>query len=815
MPELVIDGRKVVVPTGTKVIDAAERLGIVIPRFCYHPALGSVGACRVCAVSVLEGPVKGIKMSCRLDAEDGMVISTTDADAVDFRRHVIEWLMMNHPHDCPVCDEGGHCLLQDLTVSGGHGLRRFRGRKRTYRDQYLGPLIQHEMNRCIQCYRCSRFYQEFAGYHDLGVMGVASRIYFGRYRDGTLKSPFAGNLIDLCPTGVYTDRPSRYTGRQWDFGRHPSICIHCSLGCHLTVNTRYRRIVKQEARLEPEINGHFICDRGRYGFFYADQEDRPRTGRVNREKVTGEQAVALTAQRLDAISQRYGPSSVATLVSPRCSLETLAGTLKLCRDKGWRQPYVGLTRRHLGNVHTVLNCLARNKTLSLEEIETFDRILVVGADPVNEAPMLALSLRQAVRKGADVLCLDPRPLDLPFDFRQIAASPREIHDILEAATSASFEDGNERLLPPIMDGDGGKWAHVQSVLNLVTGGARTAVVCGTDITDHRIIGQCAELAFRLRPRSGLCCTLPGPNAYGAALLTAPDGAVEDLLENIENGGIQALLMVETDPVWDFPDRRRLALAFSRLGFLSAMDYIPLHPANAASAFIPTQTVYESGGIFINHRGRAQHARPVFKGGMPISITGGGDHPPRTFRETVPGSDTCAAWQALDMIGGSEGVFSRQRLLAWLIDAHPELDGIQQLSGDEPLRISAKGPDMEREVRPAPESGASAGTNFEILLTEACFGTECLSHFSPPLQKLAKEPYIWMNAKQAEACGFSGYNSLWITMDSLSLKIKLRRSVKVPEGLVIMPRLSHAEMHMPDMGGRRLGRKQFRGADTRS
>ncbi len=141
MPKLIIDEQEIEVPEGTKVIEAAERLGIMIPRFCYHPALGSVGACRVCAVKFLQGPFKGVQMSCMIDAQDGMVVSTTDEEAVDFRRYVIEWLMLNHPHDCPVCDEGGHCLLQDLTVSGGHGIRRFQGEKRTHRDQYLGPQI--------------------------------------------------------------------------------------------------------------------------------------------------------------------------------------------------------------------------------------------------------------------------------------------------------------------------------------------------------------------------------------------------------------------------------------------------------------------------------------------------------------------------------------------------------------------------------------------------------------------------------------------------------------------------------------------------
>src|SRR4030042_2636775 len=158
MAKLKIDGLEIEVPPRAKGIEAAARIGIIIPRFCYHSGRGAVGACRICGVKFLEGPVKGIQMSCMVDAADGMVVSTTDEEAVDYRKQVIEWLMMNHPHDCPVCDEGGQCLLQDETVSGGHGIRRYLGKKRTYRDQYLGDFVAHEMNRCIPCWRCRRSY---------------------------------------------------------------------------------------------------------------------------------------------------------------------------------------------------------------------------------------------------------------------------------------------------------------------------------------------------------------------------------------------------------------------------------------------------------------------------------------------------------------------------------------------------------------------------------------------------------------------------------------------------------------------------------
>ncbi|HMK65678.1 MAG TPA: 2Fe-2S iron-sulfur cluster-binding protein, partial [Thermodesulfobacteriota bacterium] len=322
MPNLIIDNRPIEVPEGTRVIEAAARTGIVIPRFCFHPALGSLGACRLCAVKFLEGPVKGIKMSCMEEAREGMVVSTTDPEAVDFRRQVIEWLMINHPHDCPVCDAGGECLLQDMTVAGGHGIRRYSGKKRTYLDQDLGAFIQHEMNRCIHCFRCRRFYQDFAGYRDFGALQIASHMYFGRYRDGALENPFSGNIIDLCPTGVLTDKPSRYAGRRWDFERRPTLCLHCSLGCRVIANVRYREVARLEAAYRSDINGYFICDRGRYGFYYSGHPQRPRMAGVRGMEVSLEEALAQAAERLSQTVYQFGKESVGCQGSFRSALET-------------------------------------------------------------------------------------------------------------------------------------------------------------------------------------------------------------------------------------------------------------------------------------------------------------------------------------------------------------------------------------------------------------------------------------------------------------------------------------------------------------
>ncbi|MBR9984835.1 MAG: (2Fe-2S)-binding protein, partial [Desulfosarcina sp.] len=480
MPTLKIDNRTINVPAGTKVIEAAERIGIMIPRFCFHPALGSVGACRVCAVAFTDGPVKGIQMSCMIDAQDGMVVSTTDAEAVDFRRHVIEWLMLHHPHDCPVCDEGGHCLLQDLTVAGGHGLRRYRGLKRTHNNQDLGPLVQHEMNRCIQCYRCSRYYQEFTGYRDLGVMGIGSRVYFGRSAPGVLESPFAGNLIDICPTGVYTDRPSRYVGRRWDYQRQPTVCIHCSLGCNLTASARYRQVVRHEARPNQEVNGHFICDRGRYAYAYASAADRPRQAMAS--GVPGPLNDILAGAR-DAIQRtvgQYGPGSVAVVASPRSSLETLAVAKQTCGRHGWTGPAVAGTARQALNQKTAVDRLRPELAVSLAADTKAHDVLVIGADPLNEAPMLALSLRQVQRHGGRVTVIDPRGVRLPFDFDHWAVHPSSVGAIVQALIQEM--GGGGEAAPAVSTA-----FDVRTLARRLNASPRPVVVCGTDILSPRDI----------------------------------------------------------------------------------------------------------------------------------------------------------------------------------------------------------------------------------------------------------------------------------------------------------------------------------------
>jgi NADH-quinone oxidoreductase subunit G len=780
MPKLTIDNRSIEVPPGTKVIVAAEQLGIMIPRFCYHPALGSVGACRVCAVKVLEGRAKGIKMSCMLDAEDGMVVSTTDAEAVAFRRYVIEWLMLHHPHDCPVCDEGGHCLLQDTTIAGGHGLRRYRGPKRTHRDQFLGSLVQHEMNRCIQCYRCVRYYREYAGYDDLGVMGIGSRVYYGRFQEGPLQSPFAGNLIDVCPTGVYTDKPSRFKGRRWDFERTPSICIHCSLGCAITVDARYREVVRHEARLNPAVNGHFICDRGRYGYPYASAADRPWQAAVDGRRVDGAAALEAAGERLAAVAAQHGPRAVAVAGSVRCSLETMAALRRACRSQAWRGPYFFDETRQSQAVGTAVDHLLSGPAVSLPDVEASDLILLAGVDPVHEAPMLTLALRQAWRRGAAVVVVDPRPVALPFDFEHVPLAPDRIGPWLE------------RLGGTVADGD----TAAADIARRLRESARPAIIAGTGILPSAALARAAGLAASrggTGPGAGLFFVLPGPNAFGAALLDETREGLDRVVAAIEGGSVKALILTESDLAWRFPDRKRLERALARLELLVVLDYTAASLAEAAHVFIPTATLYESGGVFINAEGRAQQAPAAVRGGRPIAQTGEGGHPPRVFGSDIPGGGQSAAWAAVRALAAAASGASTDEPTAPLVnlgELHPALAAVSSRPlPPEGLCITHKG---THHPPAAPEADAAAPAadeaGLELVWTDRIFGSEILSSQAPALRDLQEAPFLCMGKEAAAAWQLNDGAAVAIGPADRPWELTVRVVADMAPGIVVLPRL---------------------------
>ncbi|MFO7578055.1 MAG: NADH-quinone oxidoreductase subunit NuoG [Pelovirga sp.] len=698
MPTLTIDNQTITVPDGKTVLEAAEALGIVVPHFCYHKELGAVGACRMCAVTVHEGTFPGLKMSCLIPAEEGMVVTTTDAASVAFRDRVGEWLMLNHPHDCPVCDEGGECQLQEMTISSGHGIRRFGGDKRTYANQDLGPFIAQEMNRCIQCYRCARTYQDYCGGRDFGVMGSRNRVFFGRFKDGMLESDFSGNLVDVCPTGVFTDRTFRFKSRFWDLQEAHSVCPHCAVGCATVPGGRLRELQRVRSGENPQVNGTFLCDRGRFGSSFVNHPDRPRQARNDHQPLATDAALQGLEQEIRTLVRAYGPEAVLLLGSERSALESNWLLQRVAAHLGCRAPLLSAHRaRHQAAQFTAFDLSAQ--LASLADVRDSDLLLVLGVDPLAEAPLLALALRQAVRKGGQVLLYDPRPVELPCDFDHQPTSPLALHALLA-------DNGVEHR-------------HLQERLRQAS---RPVLIAGADLLGVAGLQQLQRWAAAASTPARPCPVYPvlgAANSFGAALLSPPQE--DDLLVRLETGRVKMLLCLETDPLLEAPDGERLAAALSQLERLVVLDYLPTPLSVHANLFIPTCPPVESAGTFINTEGRLRRFDRVLAPGTSLARTGNGDHPPRVFSTTTPGSDPLPATVLLQRLLGEDLCLSG--LHQALATDQPRLAGLPHLAaGETGERVSAGVP---RRRVPAMVPEQPAGT-LQLVVAPARYGSDLFS-----------------------------------------------------------------------------------------
>ncbi len=401
-----LDGEAIPFLRGQNVLEAilANQEESPIPYFCFHSAMGSLGACRQCGVKVYPHDGKHpprLMMACLLPASRDLQLVRAEADVAHEHQLISELLMRNHPHDCPICDEGGQCHLQNMTVAAGHAYRAYEPPKRRYQSQELGPLIRQEMNRCITCYRCVRFYQDLAGGEDFGVFGSRDRVFFGRLEDGPLESPLAGNLAEVCPTGVFTDKVYHLQYlRPWDLEESKGICPHCSLGCNTQPGAARGRLRRIRQRAHADINPYFLCDRGRYGFRYVAAEDRPRHPHAAGRAQGIDDA-------LDRLAARLAEGRTAFLGSAREDLDSNLALFALARVcdapfAAFLDPWEEAKAREI---------LALPRPPSPAQIPNYEKILVIGAVE-RVAPTLPLFLREAQRRGAQITLLHSLPSPL-------------------------------------------------------------------------------------------------------------------------------------------------------------------------------------------------------------------------------------------------------------------------------------------------------------------------------------------------------------------------------------------------------------------
>ena len=661
MATISIDGKLRQANPKQNLLHACLSLGYDLPYFCWHPALGSVGACRQCAVKQFrnEQDTAGkLVMACMTPVAEGARISILDPEAVAFRAAVIQGLMQNHPHDCPVCDEGGECHLQDMTVMTGHRSRVYSFGKRTFRNQYLGPLVNHEMNRCIQCQRCVRFYREYAGGDDLNAFHLRDTVYFGRHEDGVLENEFSGNLVEICPTGVFTDATLKhhYT-RKWDLQMAPSICVHCGLGCNTTVGERYGTLRRIVNRYNHEVNGYFLCDRGRFGYEFVESNQRIRHPLLNGKAATKSEAL----ERFGAILRE---GKVLGIGSPRASLE---GNFALRTLVGPDRFFAGTSDHELQLLSTMLRILREGpaRSPSLNEVEHSDVVFVLGEDVTNVAPIMALRLRQAVRQApmqiAEKLHI---PEWLDHSVREAVqdekgpfyiASPYATKlDDIATDTYCAAPDDLARLGfavahaidpdAPIVEGllpDLEKMAS--EIASALLGGQHPLVVSGTSCGSQSVIEAAAQVAWALCKvgrHAALSFTAPECNSLGLALM-APR-PLSKAVSAIESEPTNTLVVLENDLFRRGPADVVTSLLKSAR-HLVVLDHLDNATTEAAELVLPVGTYAESDGTIVNNEGRAQRHFQVFDPSTDVQESW------RWLREgaIAEDSENGARWQSLD------------------------------------------------------------------------------------------------------------------------------------------------------------------------
>ncbi|HKJ68664.1 MAG TPA: NADH-quinone oxidoreductase subunit NuoG, partial [bacterium] len=559
--------------------------------------------------------------------EDGLRISLKDPDAKQFRQNIIEWLMVNHPHDCPVCDEGGECHLQDMTVMTGHSYREFRFKKRTHRNQDLGPFINHEMNRCITCYRCVRFYRDYAGGDDLHAFAAHDHVYFGRHKDGKLRSPFSGNLVEVCPTGVFTDKTLKqhYT-RKWDLQTAPSICQQCGLGCNIIPGERYGTLRRILNRYNRQVNGYFLCDRGRFGYEFVNRDDRIKHPIVSGKTTTANEAVS----RIGALVR--DKNKVIGIGSPRASLES---NYALRTMVGSNRFYSGMSTKESELVRFAQKVLHRGpaRSASLHDVEQADAVVILGEDLTNTAPMLDLAVRQAVRnqpiKAASEFGIpewhdaavremaqdEKGPLFIAtpvgteldkFATETYRLAPDDIARLGFAIASALDEEA-----PVLSDISDEMKERAETIAQILREANHPVVISGTSLLEPSVIQAAANVAWALSAEgnpAGISLTVPEANSMGVTYLEGRslDGAMRAIAE----GDADTVVIVENDLY------RRAAPAavdefLNKCKQVICIDHLENATTQHADILLPAGTFAEADGTLINNEGRAQRFYQVY------------------------------------------------------------------------------------------------------------------------------------------------------------------------------------------------------------
>lgn len=608
--EIEIDGKKLTAQPNVMLIQVADEAGIYIPRFCYHKHLSIAANCRMCLVEVEKSP-KPLP-ACATPVMPGMKVFTRSPKAIAAQKAVMEFLLINHPLDCPICDQGGECELQDISMGYGSAESYYVEGKRSIKDQDLGPLIATDMTRCIQCTRCVRFGTEVAGFRELGATGRGEHMEIGTYVQHAMQSEVSGNIIDLCPVGALTSKPFRFTARAWELQQFPSIAAHDCIGSHINVHTRSGKVMRVVPREDIHINQTWISDRDRYsyeGLYHLDRLENPRI-RVDGvwQDVDWQTALEAAVEGLKNVLHIQGPDQLAALASPNSTLEEFYLLQKLVRSLG--SPHIDHRLREVDFSDQMVMPGYPGLNMSLDELENCDVILLVGSDIQREQPIASLRVRKAALKGAAVIAVNMKDYDFHFDLK--AKKVFAPHDFVYAV---------QTILQALVSNNTVHHTD-QAIARFLQQGKKVAVILGAMALNHPHAAQIRVLANTIAVKTGgvLGLLTEGANSAGAWLA----GAIP---HRQAGGQIVKAVGLDAQEVWLQPRKSYVlfnvepdldcANPFAAIRALEQTEFVvslsvfknPLLE-QYANVMLPIGPFSETSGTFVNAMGHWQSFKGV-------------------------------------------------------------------------------------------------------------------------------------------------------------------------------------------------------------
>lgn len=653
MIEIELDGQKVEVTEGSMIMHAADKAGTYIPHFCYHKKLSIAANCRMCLVDVEKAPKP--MPACATPVTNGMIVRTKSDKAIKAQQSVMEFLLINHPLDCPICDQGGECQLQDLAVGYGPGASRYEEEKRVVMHKDVGPLISmEEMSRCIHCTRCVRFGQEIAGVMELGMIHRGEHSEITTVLGDTVDSEVSGNMIDLCPVGALTSKPFRYSARPWELSRRKSIAPHDSSGANLIVQVKNNRVMRVLPLENNDVNECWLADRDRFSYEALNTPDRLTSPMIKHggewKTVDWQTALEYIARGVGEIRRDQGGQAIGALVSPHSTVEELFLAQKLVRALGSEN-----IDHRLRHAEFTAGEGVRWLGTSIASLSTLQRALVVGSNLRKDHPLFALRVRSAVRSGAQVSVIHDRDNDwaMAIAGKSIVPAGQWVQALADVATAIGSEKGQKAPL------QGNATEAAKAIAASLLSGERKAILLGNAAAHHPAASSLLALANWIGEMTGATVgyLTEAANTVGAQLVKAMPGQGGLNAGQMLAGGLKALFLLNNEPEFDSAAGAK-ARALGQQGSM----VVTLSPFKAnldiSDVLLPIAPWTETPGTFVNAEGRVQGFHAVVK----------------------PLGETRPAWKVLRVLGNMLGLqgFEYESASEVLADARGAADAEQPL-----------------------------------------------------------------------------------------------------------------------------------------